>query len=355
MRVSVILPVRNGGGYLVGAVESILSQTFRDFELLAIDDGSTDGAVDALHAAARDARLRRIDSGGKGLAHALNLGLKASRADLVARMDADDLALPERLARQVAFLDAHPEIAVLGAQAAFIDANGALTGEQTHFPTAARDVAAALLSRGCVVKHPTVLARKSAILAAGGYRSAFVPAEDFDLWLRVAECAGVANLPDVLLRYRIHAAQTSSGVNLRQRFAHDLALIAARARRKGGPDPFEGIDDPLSFAAQSAGSLPAAAVGLAKAYAGLAFFEGEIAEAPDTDSLEQILAGAHAELLGDGRRYRALALVRVARLAAKRRAWPLAAKAAALALRQAPGRALPLLLGGAIGAAQPER
>ena len=102
-------------------------------------------------------------------------------------MDADDVARPERLARQVAFLDASPEVALVGAQVAFIDATGALTGERNHFPTAPKAVAAALATRGCVIRHPTIVARKPALVAAGGYRGACERAEDYDLWLRLSE------------------------------------------------------------------------------------------------------------------------------------------------------------------------
>jgi hypothetical protein len=348
MRVSVVLPVRNGGGYLRLAAASILSQTWRDLELLVIDDRSDDGAFDALSATHSDeARLRLLRNPGSGLVAALNFGLREARGEFVARMDADDVALPDRLARQVEFLDRHPDIAVVGAQAAFIDAAGALTGERTYFPTDATALAIALTTRGCVLKHPSILARKDALLGAGGYRPAFTMAEDYDLWLRLAERTRLANLPEVLLHYRGHPEQISAGVNLEQRFARDLALIAARARRAGEADPFDGFaaaprfDRPNASAAQ----LPAEVDRLASAYRALSFFEGASSVPPDRAALANLIEAARSGLLGDGRRYRALALTRCARLAARGGFWSPAVAAAALAMRTSPGRTLPWLLG----------
>ena len=346
MRVSVVLPVRNGGAYLSLAIASILSQSWRDLELLVIDDGSHDGAVQALSARwAGEARLRITRNPGRGLVAALNFGLRAARGELIARMDADDVALPDRLALQVQFLDAHPDIAVVGAQVAAIDAAGALTGEATHFPTDPAALAAALLARGCVVKHPSVVARKDALLGVGGYRPAFALAEDYDLWLRLAERTRLANLPDVLLHYRGHSGQLSAGVNLEQRFVRDLALIAARLRRAGEADPFDGVEDALSFDRPIVSGAPAPVARLVSAYRAARFFEGASAEPPDAAALANLIEAAQGGLLGDGRRYRALALARTARLAARRGHWSPAAAAAVLALRTSPGRALPWLAG----------
>jgi hypothetical protein len=343
------LPVRDGGAYLADSVNSILGQTFVDLELLAVDDGSRDGAFVALTPlAASDPRLRLLKNPGSGLVDALNFGLAQAKAALVARMDADDVALPERLARQVAFLDATPDVALVGAQVANIDAVGAPTGERSHFPTTPEDVAAALTTRGCVIRHPTIVARKAALVAAGGYRAPCERAEDYDLWLRLSESARLANLPEVLLNYRIHDGQTSAGINLDQRFAHDLALLAARARRAGRPDPIDGVGEALRFDQPFPADwpTPASVAALVSAYGALAYFEGRSSSPPDRSALLSLVACARAALLGDGRRYRAFALCCCARLAARRGDWRLAAEAAALALRIAPGRAVRGLAGG---------
>ncbi|MDO9356848.1 MAG: glycosyltransferase, partial [Solirubrobacteraceae bacterium] len=186
--------------------------------------------------AVADPRLRVLANRGAGLVDALSTGLAATAAPLVARMDADDIALPSRLERQIAFLDANPGVALVGAQVAHMDAGGRPTGHVSSFPTAPARIAEALMTRGCVLRHPTVMARRPALDAVGAYRRVVEGAEDYDLWLRLSERAALANLPDVLLRYRIHDAQVSHGINWRQRFAHDLALVAARARRRGEPD-----------------------------------------------------------------------------------------------------------------------
>jgi hypothetical protein len=276
-----------------------------------------------------------------GLVAALNYGLAQARADLVARMDADDIAAPHRLARQVAFLYASPDVALIGAQVAYIDAAGAPTGERSNYPTAPEDVATALATRGCVIRHPTIVARKAALIAAGGYRLVCEGAEDYDLWLRLSERARLANLPEVLLDYRVHRGQTSAGVNLDQSFAHDLALLAARARRAGGADPFDGIGEALRFHRPPPADwrTPPSVASLVSAYGALAWFEGMTADAPSREALAAVVANARQGLLGGSRRYRALSVGLCARLAARRRNWRLAAEAAALTLRIAPGRA----------------
>ena len=338
--ISVILPVRNGARYLEAALASILAQSFNAFELIVVNDGSSDATPTLLRAArASDSRVRLLDSAGAGLAAALNLGIEAAQGAYVARMDADDIALPHRFARQAAFLDRHPEIAVLGGQVAHIDAQGALTGETTKFPTDPGEVAAALLSRGCIIKHPTVMARRDALRAAGGYRAGFVPAEDYDLWLRMAESEGLANLPETVLHYRVHAEQISAGINLRQRYAHDLALLAARSRRAGRGDPFAG-DVEAGALALGAAAPPPAARQLAGAYAALRHFQDPTSPAPDAAALQDLIMCAHQGLLGDGRRLRTQALLDCARLAARRGQLKLSASAVGNALRISPGRAL---------------
>jgi glycosyltransferase involved in cell wall biosynthesis len=347
-RVSVILPVRNGGSYLPLAVESVLQQTFGSFELLVIDDASSDGSISLLEPmATRDPRLRLLRNPGSGLVAALNFGLSQAQAEFVARMDADDIALPERLSRQVEFLETMPEISVVGTQVAFIDATGILTGEQPSFPTEPKEITRALIARGCVVRHPSVLARKTSLLSVGGYRPACDKAEDYDLWLRLVDGDRIANLPEVLLHYRVHPLQISNGINLQQRFSRDLALLAWRARRAGETDPLDNILQPVSFMQadhDALRSLPNA-IDLLAAYSALAFFENLGSKQPSVSALEAVIRCAQQGLLGDGRKYRALSLVRCAHVAAKVGRWRLAGMAAQLALSLAPGRASRWLVG----------
>lgn len=224
-RVSVLLPVRNGQPYLGEAIESLLAQTFEDFEVLAIDDGSTDDTlVELARYHALDPRVRPVCLPPSGQAQAMNLGLQLARGELIARMDADDVALPERLARQVEFLEANPEVAVLGSQYELMDAKGASLGYVAH-PCGAIEVKQALARHWSALCHPAVMMRREAALRVGGYRPYFAPAEDFDFWLRMSQVGDLGNLDEVLLRYRFHPSSLSFRQARRQAFS---VLVAAR-------------------------------------------------------------------------------------------------------------------------------
>jgi glycosyltransferase involved in cell wall biosynthesis len=203
--VSVLMPVHNGGDFLDAAIDSILSQTETDLELVAVENGSTDGSLAVLRRhATRDTRVRVIEAGQVGLVAALNLGLAAATGRYLARMDADDLAEPDRLAVQLAHLRAHPEIGVLGTAYDYIDAAGTRVGSR-RFVTSPELVAASLYF-GNPLAHPTVTIdrRRTGELQ---YTSGFPDAEDLALW-RMLSRRGVAlaNLDRVLLHYRVHAA-----------------------------------------------------------------------------------------------------------------------------------------------------
>lgn len=199
------MPVYNAQRYLAPALDSILAQTFGDFELIAVDDGSKDNSLSILNDyASRDARVRVISRPNTGIVGALTDGIAAARAPLIARMDGDDLSLPQRFEKQITYLNAHPECVLLGTQVLLIDDEGApirIKGE-TRFTHDEIDYAH--LNRSWPVVHPTVMMRRSAIDAVGGYREEFKWLEDLDLFLRLAEVGKLANLPDVLLHYRMH-------------------------------------------------------------------------------------------------------------------------------------------------------
>jgi hypothetical protein len=147
--------------------------------------------------------------------------------------------MPRRFERQVKFLEANPLIAVLGTQVLPIDAKGDPAGRVTAFPTDPTTIATALLEKGCVFRHPTIMARREALQSIGGYRADLAYAEDFDLWLRMAERFQLANLPDVTLFYRSHPQSISNARQLEQQLAHSLALLSAQRRRRGLSDPIE--------------------------------------------------------------------------------------------------------------------
>lgn len=238
--VSVVLPVYNSEPYLAEAIESVLGQTFGDFELIAVYDASTDDSRRRLEEIARrDSRVCVVDGQNRGLVDALNLGLSRARGEFMARMDSDDVSLPNRFARQVEYLRAHPEIAVVGSTITLIDSAGTVIRE-IDYPLTSTEVDRFLIETGCALAHPTVMARRDAILVVGGYRDLFQHGEDYDLWLRMAERYSLANLPQRLLRYRHHDTKGSLRHATAQRLATHLARLCAKARRAGRPDPLEG-------------------------------------------------------------------------------------------------------------------
>jgi glycosyltransferase involved in cell wall biosynthesis len=214
--VSVLMPVRNGLPWLPSALDSLLHQTLRDIEVIVLEDGSTD-ATPATLAAYRDPRVRVIPTGGVGIAAALNEGLAAARGIYVARQDADDESRPQRLARQAACLDARRDIDVVATVADYMDVDGRpLDNEWVRTIRRQQDVAlepdaiAALMPLTCCVTHGSIMARPDVLRQAGGYRAAFIPADDYELWLRLLPEHRFAKLPEPLYRYRVHASQLGS-------------------------------------------------------------------------------------------------------------------------------------------------
>ena len=204
--VSVVMAVRNGGCFVAEAVASILSQTLRDLELVIIDDGSTDHTPEFL-AGLTDSRVVLITQPPHGLAGALNRGAAAARSTLVARMDADDVSLPDRLEKQVTFMQEHPEVALLGTAVRHINETGAVTGEWCP-PLDDISIRRGLI-RANLFAHPSVVFRREPFLRMGGYRD--LPfAQDYDLWLRMAARHRVANLAEPLVLRRHTKGQFGS-------------------------------------------------------------------------------------------------------------------------------------------------
>lgn len=243
-RLSVLLPVHDGERYLKSAIDSILAQTMPDFELLVLDDGSRDGSrVIAERAAEADPRVRVVSLAHRGVAHTLNHGIGIARAPLVARMDADDVALPERFRLQLEHLERHPEIAVLGGQVRLVDTVSRVrrrSSKQPPFPCSAKEIAEVSLY-ACVVCHPTVVMRTAVVRELGGYRPIIRHTEDYDLWLRVLEVAQIANLPDELLMYRRHDDTIQERHRRRQLIDGLAARASALGRRATGVDPIDGL------------------------------------------------------------------------------------------------------------------
>jgi glycosyltransferase involved in cell wall biosynthesis len=237
-KVSVVMSVLNGERFLCEAVESILYQSWLDFEFIIIDDGSTDRSSSILELyERRDPRICVYNQENRGLIASLNRGCGLARGKYIARMDADDMAVPDRLAWQIAFMERHPTVAVVGGAVEFIDQTGKalrVAGRPLHNEQIQRMI----LNQSGVMWHPTVLMRKAAFAHVSGYRNV-VDAEDYDLWLRMAELFELANLPQVLLKYRLHPGQVSVAKCRKQALAAAAARAAAIARRSGKPDPLQ--------------------------------------------------------------------------------------------------------------------
>ena len=239
---SVVIPVRDGERYLRESIESVLVQTLGEFECLVVDDGSSDGTPEILGAYQKaDPRVRVLRQEKAGLVTALNRGCAEAGGRYVARMDADDVALPDRFERQVRFLEDHHDVAVLGGAMQFMTAAGPQDRFLRH-PSGVDDVKAALEAT-CCIAHPTVVIRKRVLDTIGGYRSQYLHAEDYDLWLRMADHHAVDNLPETLVRHRLHEGQVSFTYLMQQSMSSLGARTTARARRARGvdPTPAEGV------------------------------------------------------------------------------------------------------------------
>lgn len=227
------MPVYNARRYLRAAVQSALGQTFKDFELIAVDDGSKDDSLAILQEfAGGDDRLRIISRPNTGIVGALNDGLAAARAPLVARMDSDDVALPDRFEKQVAFLRANPDHVLVGSQVLLVDPEGAPLCPKRDTEYTHDRIDWAHLHHRWPLVHPSVMMRRDAVIDVGGYRDKYQWLEDLDLFLRLAEVGKLASLPDVLLHYRLHEA---SVCHTREADQHAIrpALYAEVYARRG--------------------------------------------------------------------------------------------------------------------------
>lgn len=204
-KVSVLLPVYNAQKFVKEAIESILQQTFSDFELIIINDGSNDNSSEIINEF-RDDRIVVVNHDeNKGLIFTLNEGLDISRGEYIVRMDADDFSLPERLFIQVNFMDQNEDIVVSGGQ--MIDYDGKI--QLSKNPIVSEEVKASLLF-SCVISHPTVIIRKEIFKKEKFYyNKSFIHSEDYELWSRVIKSYKVSNVKDVILKYRIHHNQVS--------------------------------------------------------------------------------------------------------------------------------------------------
>ena len=210
-RISVLMSVFNAEKHLAGALRSILAQTFRDFECITVDDGSTDRSLSLLQRFAKeDSRIKIVSRPNTGIVGALNDGLAVAQGEFVARMDADDLSLPDRLSIQLRYMEAHPEIVAIGCGVRMVDPGGAPLKDfhgGCDSQTLRRELMAA---KNIAIIHPTLMVRRDTLCRLGGYRPQYNLVEDLDLFLRLLDEGEIANVPEILLDYRQHFASTNS-------------------------------------------------------------------------------------------------------------------------------------------------
>jgi GT2 family glycosyltransferase len=253
---SVVMPVYNGARYVGAAIDSVLCQTFSAFELLVMDDGSTDETPAILaRYAAQDTRVRMLHRPHQGQIATRNELLRLARGDLVACADADDICLPDRFERQMHAFAQDGRLWLLGTALMTIDASGRNRGHRRV--TTGSDAVAAELERECCIGHPSCMMRRQSMLEIGGYRPAYEAGEDYDLFLRASEHGKVDNLEAVGVLYRTHAESVSQRQAVRQAISTDLARATHRLRVAGRPDPTAGLsappglDDPIVAAVLS--------------------------------------------------------------------------------------------------------
>jgi len=237
--VSVITSVLNGERYLDAAIGSIAAQSFRDFEHILIDDGSTDATAEILGRwQEREPRLVVVSRENRGFPYSLNEAAARASGRYLAVMDGDDIAFPDRLAIQVARMESEPELVALGAKVEVIDAEGRplrQIQQPLDHETILERHATTLQPQ---LYHPATLLRAETFHAVGGYREAFAKVEDYDLWLRLEERGRLANCPEVLLQYRVHMRSISHNNSaIQRRLAWEAAREAAERRGRDFPHP----------------------------------------------------------------------------------------------------------------------
>ena len=229
--ITVQMPVYNGARHLQDAVKSILAQSYTNFEFLIIDDGSIDNSLELLrNFEATDKRIKLISRKNRGLGATQHELSAAGQGVYVAQLDQDDVAHPDRLAKQVAYLVDHPDVVCVGTAYQIIDSRDRLL-TTLNPPTGDAEIQLLNLQGHCAMLHPSAMMRKSALAAVGGYDPVFNTAVDIDLWLRLGEFGKLANMPDVLVKYRLHENSASERVGATQTLEARIACDRAALRR----------------------------------------------------------------------------------------------------------------------------
>ena len=238
-RISCVLAVCNGETYLPESIQSIQDQTVHDWELIVVDDGSTDRTPHILDQFRRtDARIRVYHQSKQGLVASLNQGIMVARGEYVARMDADDVSMPERFAIQQDYLNSHHDIGVCGS---WIETFGTESSEVVEYPCNDGTIRCQLLFSSSLA-HPATMFRRSLILTHHlFYDERAVHAEDYDLWVRASQHTRFANVPTILLRYRIHPRQIGRRYELETEESSRAIRLSQLARLGINPAPEEAL------------------------------------------------------------------------------------------------------------------
>ena len=236
--ISIVIGAYNAQRYLAQTLDTLLAQTLRDFELIVVDDGSEDCTFQILKQyEARDSRVRPIRIAHGGIVDAANAGLDAARSELIARADSDDIHMPDRLQKQFDYLNAHPEVVAVGSRMMVIEPYGSPLMASEHKLTHEEIEAELLRGDGWALPQPAAMLRRSVAMKVGAYRHDYPWSEDLDLFLRMAEVGRLANLPELLVKYRIHPGSTNWKKHDIQRGNKPRLIREAYASARGKPMP----------------------------------------------------------------------------------------------------------------------
>jgi glycosyltransferase involved in cell wall biosynthesis len=233
---SIVMPVRNGERFLEASLESVLSQSVTDFELIVIDNASVDATPKVLTHYTCDARIKVITHPfDKGIALSRNAGLNLASTDLIVNLDADDLMAPCRLERQLEYMEANPTIAGAGTFYYIINENGQICGKQTSPLTSLTQLNRYIDGGGNpIFPNPAMIFRKSAAISVGGYREEYEKSEDVDLFLRMISAGHVILIqPEYLTYYRYHSSSTSAKNGRKQFELNEILFTNFRRKRAG--------------------------------------------------------------------------------------------------------------------------
>lgn len=215
-KISVIMPVYNGEKYLREAIDSVLNQTFRNFEFIIIDDGSSDSSAEIINSY-NDPRIKYFKKENSGIADSLNFGIDKSQGEFIARMDCDDICMPNRFERQIKFFEENPELVLVASWATEINSIGEETEEIKYPPLKWKKIKRYGLLHNPFI-HPTTIFRKDLIKIVGNYSLKFLHNEDYELWTRVIYKYPCMNIDEKLIKYRTHENSVTRKNNFSMRY-----------------------------------------------------------------------------------------------------------------------------------------